>query len=190
MTARTRRVGGECESTRRRPATESQGRDTESAKHSPTRGRSSVSRDDRPRMGRDVVSAEMWLPATAQERHNTQVQWVSATSEAKETSARRCAPPPSEHPRKRQNTTTTWAAGFPRKRRKLQQPKRSTKAPEAGHEHEAHPGVLGIEGGRRFPSATRAGLNTGGGRPPSTRTQWAQRHGFATVRWAWEPDIS
>ena len=190
MTARTRRVGGECESTRRRPANESQGRDTEAAKHSPTRGSSSVSRDDRPRMGRDVASAEMWLLATAQERHSTPVQGVSATREAKETSARRRAPPPSEHPRKRQNATTTWAEGFPRKRRRPQQPKRSTKAPEAGHEHDAHPGVLGIEGGRRFPSATEAGLNTGRGRPLSTRTQWAQRRGFATVRWAWEPDIS
>ena len=190
MTARTRRVGGECESTRRRPATESQGRDTEAAKYSTTRGSNSASRDDRPRMGRDVASAETWLPATAQERHSTQVQWVSATGEAKESSARRCAPPPSEHPRKRQNATRTWAAGFTRKRRRSQQPKRSTKAPETGHEHDAHPGVVRIEGGRRFPSATEAGINTGRGRPLSTRTQWAQRRGFATVRWAWEPDIS
>ena len=190
MTARTRRVGGECESTRRRPATESQGRDTEAAKYSTTRGSNSASRDDRPRMGRDVASAETWLPATAQERHSTQVQWVSATGEAKESSARRCAPPPSEHPRKRQNATRTWAAGFPRKCRRPQQPKRSTKAPETGHEHDAHPGVVRIEGGRRFPSATGTGLNKGAGTPASTRTQWAQRRGFATVRWAWEPDIS
>ena len=161
MTARTRRVGGECESTRRRPASDRQGRNTEAATHSPTRGSSSVSRDDRPRMGRDVASAEMWLLATAQERHSTPVQGVSATREAKETSARRRAPPPSEHPRKRQNATTTWAAGFPRKRRRPQQPKRSTKALEAGHEHDEHPGVVRIEGGRRFPSATRSGLNTG-----------------------------
>ena len=84
MTARTRRVGGECKSTRRRPANESQGRETEAAKHSPTNGSSSVSRDDRPRMGRDAASAEMWLLATAQERHSTPVQGVSATSEAKE----------------------------------------------------------------------------------------------------------
>ena len=83
MIARTRRVGGECESTRKRPANENQGRETEAAKHSPTNGSSSVSRDDRPRMGRDVASAEMWLLATAQERHSTPVQGVSATSEAK-----------------------------------------------------------------------------------------------------------
>ena len=95
------------------------------------------------------------------ERHSTPVQGGSANREAKETSARRCAPPPSEHPRKRQNATTTWAAGFPRKRRRPQQPKRSTKALEAGHEHDEHPGVVRIEGGRRFPSATRSGLNTG-----------------------------
>ncbi len=84
MTARTRRVGGECKSTHRRPANESQGRETEAAKHSPANGSSSVSRDDRPRMGRDAASTEMWLLATAQERHSTPVQGVSVTSEAKE----------------------------------------------------------------------------------------------------------